>query len=206
MTSTTASSTPPDDISQRDEIAIDMDALKAGFGQIRTYYIASPLMSTDSIFLENVGAVTQLLQAQAQALHQQDEIHGHDQAEPKPPDIHHALIGHDQAEPKPPDIHHALMKEILRNQNNTPDVSKKLLEITGASVDCLLQLAYRSPGSTSPGPLPKVVAVSVCIAPILLLTAMMLRDVIPRAAKVVEKLGLFVFIFRVLLLMYLFTA
>ena len=189
MTSTTASSTPPDDISQRDEIAIDMDALKAGFGQIRTYYIASPLMSTDSIFLENVGAVTQLLQAQAQALHQQDEIHGHDQAEPKPPDIHHAL-----------------MKEILRNQNNTPDVSKKLLEITGASVDCLLQLAYRSPGSTSPGPLPKVVAVSVCIAPILLLTAMMLRDVMPRTAKVIEKLGLIVFIFRVLLLMCLFTA
>lgn len=194
MTSTTVSSAPPDDMTHTDEIAIDMDALEAGFGQIRTYYTASPLMSTDTIFLENVDAVTQLLQAgaqaqaQAQALHQQYEI-----------------PGHDQAEPKPPDIHHALMKETLRNQNNTPDVSKKLLEITGASL-VGLQLAYRSPGSTSPGPLPKVVAGSVCIALILLVTGMILRELMPRAAKVIEKLGLFAFICWVLLLMWFFTA
>uniref|UniRef100_A0A7C9CHT3 Uncharacterized protein n=1 Tax=Opuntia streptacantha TaxID=393608 RepID=A0A7C9CHT3_OPUST len=186
MTSITASHTLPDDTSRTDDIIIDIDALEAGFGEIRTYYSASPLISTDTIFLDNVDAVAQLPQAQAQ--HQQHEMRSHDRAEPE-------LL----------DIHHAVMEEILQNQNN-PDVSKKLLEITGASIDSLAQLAYQSPRTTSPAPRLKMAAASLCLAHILLLAAIVLREPMPRAARVTEKLGMFFFISWILLLMWYFIA
>uniref|UniRef100_A0A7C9CF53 Uncharacterized protein n=1 Tax=Opuntia streptacantha TaxID=393608 RepID=A0A7C9CF53_OPUST len=130
------------------------------------------------------------LERYAQAQHQQHEMRSHDRAEPE-------LL----------DIHHAVMEEIPHNQNNTPDVPKKLLEITGASIDSLAQLAYQSPGTTSPAPwLKMAAAASLFLAHILLLTAIVLREPMPRAARVTEKLGKFVFISRILLLMWLFIA
>ena len=139
-------------------------------------YTTSPLTNTDTIFLESVNTLAQLSCSLHHPQNEMSQTGGHGQANPE----------------TVKDQHTSFIAEIIRNQNKMPDMSKVLLQMVGASVASFLPLAYQSPSTStgaSLGLLPKVVSINLCIATIVLLIGIILRELKPRLAKVIEKLG-----------------